>query len=312
MRPTDLLYSAVLQAHAKTATPTGAERAEQLLRRNIVIFDLGGAHAKVSTTCYNAIIDAWARSGAEDGAIRAEAILTELMDRSGDAGSSLKPSARSFNAAILAWKKSGDPGAPERAEAVLKRMNDLYRLTGDVGVKPDTCALNSVIGCWSRSGSSKGALRAEAFLLYAEERAAAGDTTIRPDRIMYNTVVDAWAESGDIEAASRAIAVAERMGRSGAPGARPNVMTLRSLLIAHGVPCRMGRTHALGAAVGRAAAQKAEVLLSAALRSYEAKENRVDKKLIGIAFQVAVDAFREAGDSERERLLRTQRKALLA
>lgn len=55
LKPNAVFYSAILQAHAKTATDKGARKAEELLRRNLGLYEQGYDYAKPHAIIYNAV-----------------------------------------------------------------------------------------------------------------------------------------------------------------------------------------------------------------------------------------------------------------
>jgi pentatricopeptide repeat protein len=205
LKPTKLLYSAVLQAYAKSASRHGAELAEQLLQRTQYLYQTKGKlYAKPNTLYYNAVMDAHARSrGGLEAALRAEALLMELETkyRARD-DPELAPTTRSFNAVLLAWKNANTADAPQRAEALLKRMNERYK-RGDANCRPDRVTINSIIGVWAKSSDGAAPARAEVFLRFMEQLYhEAGDMSLKPDRYSFNSVIDAYARQQQQQSAT--------------------------------------------------------------------------------------------------------------
>jgi len=288
MKPTLLLYSAVLQALAKSATIEGAENAEALLRRKLYF----RSRPKMTTVCFNAVIDAHARSGGPDAAEKAEAILNEMIRRFEQGDIEVKPSVRSFNAVCLAWKNTkNDAKAPKRAEAVLKKMNDMYRASGDTSYKPDICTINTIIGSWSNMGTKEAAEKAMAFLLYAEGRQAVGDETMFPDRITFRTCVEAWAKSGDETALKKAMEVAKRMEAS---PYKPDLYTLHSLMMAYNSVHNSGEPQPPWRSSSKARA--AEKYLITLLAAHEA--GRADSDLVFLAYDIIIRAYEKNGSEK--------------
>jgi hypothetical protein len=82
LRPTQLLYSAVLQSYAKSASKEGADLAEVLFKRMKDLYKQGKMYAKPNMLFYNAVIDSWARAGQGRSAVlRAEELLNELESK---------------------------------------------------------------------------------------------------------------------------------------------------------------------------------------------------------------------------------------
>ena len=187
LKPTSLLYSAVLQAYAKS----GSQRlACEPLDRTKELYRNGKLYAKPTTLFYNACIDAYARcNGGREAAEQAEALLEELESRGRAGDPELSLTARSFNAAILAWKNSNAPDASERAEALLKKMTAIHK-AGNKQCRPDRVTINSIIGVWAKKSPEEGAAaRAKVFLDFLEELyESSGDPSIKPDRYSYNSV----------------------------------------------------------------------------------------------------------------------------
>ena len=231
LKPTKLLYSAVLQAYAKSCSAQGAQLAEQLFQRTQALYQQQGKlYAKPTTLYYNAVMDAHARSGqGRDAALRAEELLLELETScsSGD-DDDLAVKTRSYNAVILAWKNSNATDAPQRVEALLKRMNDRYK-AGNIDCRPDRVTINCIIATWAKSNQPGAQDRAETFLQFMETLYQAGDLTFKPDRYGFNSVLDAYANSGQ---ALRAEALYERMKelyKAGDKDLEPDLVTFTAL-----------------------------------------------------------------------------------
>uniref|UniRef100_A0A7S4S8Q9 Pentacotripeptide-repeat region of PRORP domain-containing protein n=1 Tax=Ditylum brightwellii TaxID=49249 RepID=A0A7S4S8Q9_9STRA len=226
-----VLYSAVLQAWAKTSTKKGAERAEVLLERQKKLYEGSSEQdrqncLKPTAISYNALMDAWARSGVGgiETAEKVENILTEMERMYREDGDILvKPSKRSYNAAFLAWRNSGVDEAPRRSIMLLSRMFRQYKEEKNLDLKPDTPTINAVMNVWAASPIRGSAEKCEEFLHYMEKAYKAGDISLKPNRISFNTCINAWAnresnglggEDDDaIVAAERANRVLNRMER---------------------------------------------------------------------------------------------------
>jgi len=326
LRPTSLVYSAVLQACAKNGTAEGALRAERLLERIKASHEVGeGDRIKLTTAQMNAVIDAHARSGEASAAERAEEILRDMLRMTEGGDTDVRVTTRTFNAALLAWKNSNGPKAPERAEALLKLMNERYK-RGNLDAKPDTVTLNTVIAAWAKDSSPRGAERAEAFLQFAEKMHALGDESLKPDLISFNACLDAWANSQDVRAPRKAEALLQRMQKYS--GVRPDVATVRSFIKANksahrsptittkggGAKKKGGRqyqqwhigvlalkaasaakselpfrhSHAMRGAAG-GGVETAQRMLSALVSEY--KNGRVDASTLRLSFDVLIDAW---------------------
>jgi pentatricopeptide repeat protein len=229
LKPTSLLYSAVLQAYAKSASKEGAELAEALLHRTRELYRQGTLYAKPNVLFYNAVIDAHARSnGGSAAAERAELLLDEMETRSRAGDLSLRPTTRSFNAAIFAWKKSCAAEAPQRAEALLKRMNKRYE-AGDERCRPDRITLNSIIGVWAKSRQEGAAKQAEEYLGFMESLYEGGDETFKADLYSFNSCIDAFARQGDVKRATALFDRIKSRYEDGDTSLKPNAITLTSL-----------------------------------------------------------------------------------
>uniref|UniRef100_A0A7S4ERC5 Pentacotripeptide-repeat region of PRORP domain-containing protein n=1 Tax=Pseudo-nitzschia australis TaxID=44445 RepID=A0A7S4ERC5_9STRA len=189
LKPNAVFYSAILQAWAKTATVEGAEKAVNLLQRNVVLFTQGNDYAKPHSIVYNAVMDAIARSNMAGAGARAEELLTEMesLYQSGDDG--MRPSRRSFNAVILAYRNEGN--ASKKAEEMLYRMEEIAD-SGRNEIRPDVVSYNNAIAAVVEDSDSENtADRAQALLDQMEVYG------IKPDGRTYSPVIEAWLRRND-------------------------------------------------------------------------------------------------------------------
>jgi len=189
LKPNAIFYSAILQAWAKTATVEGAEKAENLLQRNIALYAQGNDYAKPHTIVFNAVMDALARSNMIGAGARAEELLNEMESSYQSGDEDLRPSKRSFNAVILAYRNEGN--ASKKAEELLNRMEEMAD-SGRNEVRPDVVSYNNVIAAVVEDSDSENtADRAQALLDQMEA------CNIKPDGRTYSSVIEAWLRRND-------------------------------------------------------------------------------------------------------------------
>jgi len=213
LKPNSLLYSAVLQAYAKSGK--GGEAASTLLDRMNQDYLTGNKlYAKPSVLHYNAVIDAWAREGNHQSA---QETFHEMIRRE------VSPTVRSYNAVMLAFKSSGDPDAPELGEEWLKIMP----------LTPTRVTICTLMGIWADSDRPNAAVRVRELLDYLLETSyrREDDGTVHiihedllPDAIVFNTCIEAQLKYGE-----PVHPVIEQMNRLYAQTgfARPNELTSR-------------------------------------------------------------------------------------
>ena len=228
VRPDVMVYNAVINAWAKSASLDGAYRAESILLRMLGMANEDSDFPIVegvlpNTITFNTVIHAWAESGHAKAGQRAERLL-KLMEFC--CSDEVHPNTITFNAIMNAWSRSKNPEAGERAELIL---NHMLELGGDA--QPNVISFSTAIFAWARSGDDEGALRAEILLDRIEKlhRESKDESSLEPNEACYEGVMFAWSiRSGNrrrydgLYAAERAEAVLQRMKEVGglSPGTK--------------------------------------------------------------------------------------------
>jgi pentatricopeptide repeat protein len=134
LRPNRYTYSLVLDAIAKSQTPSAAERAEDLLNAMLVSATSaaaenkeaggggGGVVVEPDTTVYNTVLNAWARSKAAQAVERAEGIMQTMHMRRREGLSNARPDIFTYNTMlnILARSARGFHGARKLVDQMEK------------------------------------------------------------------------------------------------------------------------------------------------------------------------------------------------
>jgi pentatricopeptide repeat protein len=173
LRPNRYTYSLVLDAIAKSQTPSAAERAEDLLNAMLVSATSaaatednsggggGGVVVEPDTTVYNTVLNAWARSKSPQAVERAEGIMQTMRLRQREGLSTARPDIFTYNTMlnILARSARGYHGARKLVDQMEKnhryhhnrrrRDNDKNNNNNDsddaVAVAPNVVSYNILI-----------------------------------------------------------------------------------------------------------------------------------------------------------------------
>ena len=188
VKVTTVMCDIVLNAWARAKTRSGAERAEQILRK---LETLGVDNIRPTEHSYATVVDAWAKcGGGADAAERADQILRSLIR--GD--NKHKADTVVFNACINAWAGSRDPRAGSKAQELLRLMQQLHH-DEDIPCKPDIVTFNSVLSAWGHSDHVNAALQAEKILKHLVKAHRADPTAPSPSVESFNNVLNAWSKS---------------------------------------------------------------------------------------------------------------------
>ena len=245
--PNAYTYTAVIEAYANSADPTGADSAERLLGELTTFYkESGDPDLQPTARTYNAVIRAWAKSDHPSSAQLAEDCLRTMQSlyESGDVDA--KPESYNYNSVIHAWAASapGDDNSAGHAEALLNEMESLYE-SGDADIRPTTVSYNAVIDCFAKTGGRSGAERAEELLRRMEDLYESGQNVdAKPNVRSFNSVLNAWAKSGTEEAALNAESILEFMetlSDAGNNDVRPDVVAFATVINAWARSQRFGK-----------------------------------------------------------------------
>jgi len=217
--PNIITYTSIIDAHARSQNPNGAED---------VLFRLlddsgGGKDVGLSSITCDSILNAWAQHGTHESAERAQLILMRLEQWQRD---DIRPTKISYATVMNAWAKVGSAEAAERAEALLDHMLKMKK------VQPDTIVFNAAINAWATSKDGQAGKRALAILRKMRDLAKNGSDTA-PDIVTYNTVLSAWSHSGDVNAAPYTEKIVQEMQAAAAQSDTapvPNTVTYNTIL----------------------------------------------------------------------------------
>ena len=219
VEPNIVTYTSIIDAHARSQNPGGAEGV--LLR---LLDETRGSNSLgfSSITC-DTILNAWAQQGTRESAERAQLILFRLEEWQRD---NIRPTKISYATVMNAWARVGSTEAAERAEALLHRMLEMKQ------VQPDTIVFNAAINVWATSKDAQAGKRALAILRKMRALPKDGVDTA-PDIVTYNTVLSAWAHSGDVNAAPYTEKIVQEMQTAAAQSNKapaPNTVTYNTIL----------------------------------------------------------------------------------
>lgn len=133
-----------------------------------------------------------------------------------------KPNTSSYVLVTNAYAKEGNPF---RAAQVLKRLEMIYRDTGDLSLKPTTTLYNTIIDAWARSDRPRASARAQEVL---DKMKCSVDT--KPDAISYSNVIKAHARNDEPEAAERVFKEMREKYSQGFPLLKPNIIIYNSVI----------------------------------------------------------------------------------
>ena len=210
----------ILNAWAQQGTHESAERAQLILFR---IEEWQRDNIRPTKISYATVMNAWAKVGSADAAEQAEALLDRMLEMK-----QVQPDTVVFNAAINAWATSKDAQAGKRALTLLRKMRDLAKTGADTA--PDIVTYNTVLSAWSHSGDVNAAPYTEKIVQEMQTAAAQSDKAPAPNTVTYNTILNAWAKSKLPGAAPRAQKVLDYMIQSGKDAIVPDVISFASVL----------------------------------------------------------------------------------
>lgn len=194
---------------------------------------------------YSSVLNAWTKINNKAAPFRCHELLEQMERLSGvsEALSEkaadehkpgeyllyLTPDTTCYNTVMKSWAHTSDPQAVSRIRSILRRMQNLYKQTGDNRFQPDTMSFNMLIMAYGKVGKQKrrknssqkmppsfdAALAAEDVLrdMYQIYRASDpeglftmedGSNLVKPNLKSYNGVIHALSNSGSRDAPFRA------------------------------------------------------------------------------------------------------------
>ena len=150
--PDVISYNGVLHAWARSGAPNAGVIAEAILRR-MMDENEGSPSVRPNSRSFSTAMDAWSRShkGRQDSAERAHALLTELEELA-EWEPAMKPSYVTYSTVINAYAYSkSEPLKAHKAFSILKKMNQLFKETGDTSVRPNRVTYNIVLNACATS-----------------------------------------------------------------------------------------------------------------------------------------------------------------
>lgn len=205
----------VLNAWARTASPTGASTAARILKRLEQEVDAGNDAIELSTMYYSVVAHAWAKSDHHQAGAKAEKVLDGMLARSDPA---LVPNRIFFNCLMHAWSRQGNI---ERTEGIFERMKK------DPDIEIESGDYNALLAAYARQGNARAAESALKDML---------ESGLEPDLISYNCILDSWRQGNEPGAAERAESILETLQAnydSGESGIRPNGRSYSSVAAAY-------------------------------------------------------------------------------
>eukprot|EP00539_Tryblionella_compressa_P020584 CAMPEP_0178870102 /NCGR_PEP_ID=MMETSP0747-20121128/6895_1 /TAXON_ID=913974 /ORGANISM="Nitzschia punctata, Strain CCMP561" /LENGTH=924 /DNA_ID=CAMNT_0020537195 /DNA_START=89 /DNA_END=2863 /DNA_ORIENTATION=+ len=144
MKPTRILYNALIDAWAKSGKGVlGVRKAEALLREMEEMCASGDSSVAPNVVTYNSVVNSWARSGTRCCGNKAEEYL-DIMWRLYETQGEIKPNDLTFNTVINAVSKSQNERKAQKALRILRRMDKLYR-SGYKEARPNALTYTSVL-----------------------------------------------------------------------------------------------------------------------------------------------------------------------
>ena len=229
VKPNAHMFTTVLSAWAKCATPNAADRAQGVLSRMQQLYESGQfPHCKPNVVSYTALINCWANAASatkQDAAEHAQAIL-ESMKQSDDP--KVQPNSMTYSAIIRAHSNADQP---EMAERCLYEMLDEFRTHGKYEVQPDVYTFGLVLTAWSKSTAAEAPERAERLLAEMQGLYETGIISSRPNVYCFGSVLSCWKKSKLNGAADRAESILRSMQQNG--DVQPNLVLYNTVIDAY-------------------------------------------------------------------------------
>lgn len=150
VRPTRIVFNALINAYSKSDDPSAASQAENIFRWMESQYQAGDEYVKPDEITVCGVLNAWANHAANGGAARAQQILDRIENLS-DEERGFSHSIICYNILIKAWGRSREPGSVQHAATILKHLEDKCLVAADTGdghaIRPDVTTYSSVINC---------------------------------------------------------------------------------------------------------------------------------------------------------------------
>jgi len=150
VRPTRIIFNALINAYSKSDEPSAAAQAENIFRWMESQYQAGDDYLRPDEMTICGVLNAWANHATNGGAARAQQILDRIEQLSEEErGFAL--SIICYNILIKAWGRSREPSSIQKALAILNHLEELSHIAtqnGDDGIiRPDVTTYSSVINC---------------------------------------------------------------------------------------------------------------------------------------------------------------------
>lgn len=195
-RPVGMLDESILSqfvpamtSYAKRRSTQAADRARQLLDRNILEYQAGNPHAKLNVTIFNAAMNCYAAIGKPEPAEEILGLMNKLAKENPGLEEVLKPDVICLTTLASAWSRSRTDQAPRKTLAYLEYMESH-------NMSPSTHTYNTVLASMvsgtSKSdlrGSEKAQLSAMSLIRRMKERYAQGREECKPSVYTYQLLI---------------------------------------------------------------------------------------------------------------------------
>lgn len=197
-RPDITTYTMVIEAYGRCYDAAATERGEYLFRHvNKLWKSSGDDNLKPSSRTFTVMINSWAKSRDPQSTEKVEELITMMEDmyeedrKNGNAKkSSVRPSIRTYTAAMGAWVRSRDNTKPQRALRILKKVSDMYKVSGDEGIKPTLFTYNVAIDACAMCNGNSEQQNAALKIAFAVNKAITA-SKLEPNQITYSTLIKA-------------------------------------------------------------------------------------------------------------------------
>ena len=234
-RPSDVAFSTVVSAFARSTLPDSESRAEEVYLR------MRKYNSRDGTFMFNALISAWGNSRNILGPEKAEFYLNDLKKQYAAGNKNCKPNVIVYTSTINAWAKSHHTLAINKVAALLQEMKEQSN-SGNHECRPNAFTYHSILTCIAKSRQTDKATRALKIITEMEEM------NLKPDTISFTHVLMASAYSSAYDLASRrkAFEIATQMlRRASTEGNKPTRLTFAYFFQA---ACDMGEDTAVAEA----------------------------------------------------------------
>jgi pentatricopeptide repeat protein len=286
LRPSAIIYNAVISAWGRSRQHDAAVKAERVMERMKERANVDQRCPAPSVITYTAVLDALSRQGNSQAAEKAESMLFKTMEN---------PQQMSYTCVMSAWARSGSNDAPERVMAIYNRLLLAYK-ESDCSelLRPDQATFGLLLDLWAKSKRTDAGEHAEGILRDMQENGVAANT------VNYNNVILAHARSKKAFAFDRAEALLREMEeRYSAGGGDEEQQTVKPNIVTH-----TNVIQALKRSRIKNKAQTAWDLFQSTLRAYKNGNEDVRPNVITINSVITACAFTVGDDQTRERAVK--------